>query len=611
MADTSLADMIIKLRQRRSAPLILELDLTEGITDEQPADPLSALLTHRRNRVGDVIDALRRAEADDRVKALVAKVGGRRIGLARIQELRDAITDFREAGKTTIAWAESYGEFAPGNLPYYLATAFEQVYLQPSGDLGLTGIAMEVMFYRGTLDKLGVEYELAKRHEYKNAVNVLTERGFDAPHKEAQQRVVDSVTEQLTEGIAERRGMSAADVRALIDKGPFIGTEAMEAGLVDALGYRDEVYAAARKQAGDQAELQYVGRYHRARSLASSARRLPNPRERFVALIHASGAIRRGRSGRGPVMAGSIGSDTLAAAIRAASADDRVRAIVLRVNSPGGSYVAADTIWREVVRARAVAKPVVVSMGDVAASGGYFISMAADVIVAEPGTLTGSIGVFGGKPVLDGLLDRTGVSTDAVGEGARAQMFSTSRPFSPDEWERVNAWLDRIYADFTGKVAETRRLTTEQVHQVARGRVWTGADAAANGLVDELGGLKVAERIARRRAGLPMDAPVRPYPRVNPLDRLRAPESSEDRAAAARLGAGLLGTGAPEAGALGDGPLGAGLLGAGVLGAGLLGAGLLGAGPLAESYGPVAPLAARLGLPAGGPLLLRGSWMIN
>src|SRR6266404_5184391 len=217
MADTGLADKIIGLRQRRGRPLILELDLTEGITDEAPADPLSALLTHRRNRLGDVIDALRRAQRDDRVKALVAKVGGRRIGLARIQELRDAVTDFCEAGKTTIAWAESYGEFAPGNLPYYLATAFGQIYLQPSGDLGLTGIAMETTFYRGTLDKVGVEYELAKRHEYKNAVNVLTERGFDGPHREAQQRLVESVTEQLTEAIAERRGMSAADVRALID----------------------------------------------------------------------------------------------------------------------------------------------------------------------------------------------------------------------------------------------------------------------------------------------------------------------------------------------------------------------------------------------------------
>ncbi|HUK72831.1 MAG TPA: signal peptide peptidase SppA [Streptosporangiaceae bacterium] len=590
MPDISLADKIIGLRQRRCAPLILELDLSEGITDEPPADPLSALLTYRRNRLGDVIDTLRRASADDRVKALVAKVGGRRIGLARIQELRDAIGEFRRSGKATIAWAESYGEFSPGNLPYYLSTAFEHVYLQPSGDLGLTGVAMETTFLRGAFDKVGVDYELAKRHEYKNAVNVLTERGFDAPHKEAQQRLVESVTTQLTEGIADRRGINAADVRTLIDKGPFIGAEAMEAGLVDALGYRDEVYAAARKQAGDDAELQYLGRYQRTGSFARSARKLPNPREPFVALIHASGAIRRGRSGRGPIMASSIGSDTLAAAIRAATADDRVRAIVLRVNSPGGSYVASDTIWREVVRARTAAKPVVVSMGDVAASGGYFIAMAADAIVAQPGTLTGSIGVFGGKPVLSGLLDKTGVTTDAVREGARAQMFSTSRPFSPDEWERVNTWLDRIYADFTGKVAEGRRLTVEQVHEVARGRVWTGADAAANGLVDHLGGLDTAARIARQRAGLPDNAAIRRYPRVSPLERLRGPQSSEDRAAAAtRLGTGLLGTGLPGA----DAPV----------------TGLL--GPLAESYGPVVQFAARLGLPAGGPLLLPGSWVIN
>ncbi len=577
MADNGLADKIIWFRQRRSAPLILELDLTEGITDEAPADPLSALLTHRRNRLGDVLDALRRAQADDRVKALVAKVGGRRIGLAKIQELRDAVTEFRKAGKTTIAWAESYGEFAPGNLPYYLATAFEQVYLQPSGDLGLTGIAMETTFLRGALDKVGVEYELAKRHEYKNAVNVLTERGFDAPHREAQQRLVESVTQQLTEGIADRRGMSAADVRALIDQGPFIGTEATAARLVDVLGYRDEVYAAARKQAGEHAELQYVGRYYRARSLPRYARKLPNPREPFVALIHATGAIRRGRSGRGPVVAGSIGSDTLAAVIRSAAADERVRAIVLRVDSPGGSYVASDTIWREVVRARAAAKPVVVSMGDVAASGGYFISMAADVIVAQPGTLTGSIGVFGGKPVVSGLLDRAGVSTDAIGEGAQAQMFANTHPFSPGEWERVNSWLDRIYADFTGKVAEGRRLTVEQVHHVARGRVWTGADAAGNGLVDQLGGLEVAERIARRRAGLPDDVPVRPYPRANPLDRLRAPQSSEDRAAAAAR----------------------------------LGTDLVTRVTLAESWGPVAQFAARLGLPAAGPLLLPGNWTFS
>ena len=216
MADTSLFDKIIRLRQRRNAPLILELDLTEGITDEAPADPLSALLTHRRNRLADVIEGLRRAQADGRVKALVAKVGGRRIGVARIQELRDVITQFRKSGKTTIAWAESFGEWGPGNLAYYLATAFDQIYLQPSGDLGLTGIALETTFYRGTLDKLGINYEVGKRHEYKNAVNVLTEHAFDEPHREAQQRLVESVTEQITRGIAERRGMSHADARGLI-----------------------------------------------------------------------------------------------------------------------------------------------------------------------------------------------------------------------------------------------------------------------------------------------------------------------------------------------------------------------------------------------------------
>ncbi len=580
MADTSLFDKIIRLRQRRNAPLILELDLTEGITDEPPADPLSALLTHRRNRLSDMIDGLRRAQADGRVQALVAKVGGRRIGVAKIQELRDVITQFRKSGKTTIAWAESFGDFGPGNLAYYLATAFDQIYLQPSGDLGLTGIALETTFYRGTLDKLGIDYEVAKRHEYKNAVNVLTEHAFDAPHREAQQRLVESVTEQITSGIAEHRGMSHADARGLIDSGPFIGEEATGAGLVDALGYRDEVYAAVRKEVGAGAELQYVGRYNRAQKLARGARKLPNPRERFVALIHANGVIRRGRSGRGPIQSTAIGSDTLTAALRAATADDRVLAIVLRVNSPGGSHVASDTIWREVVRARASAKPVVVSMGDLAASGGYYISAPADVIVAQPGTLTGSIGVFGGKPVITGLMERAGLSTDAVHEGERARMFSNTHRYAPDEWGRVNTWLDRIYADFTGKVAEGRRLTSARVHEVARGRVWTGADALQCGLVDELGGLELAEQIARRRAGLPPDAPVRPYPRVSPLDRLRPAESSEDRAAAA---ASFAGAGPVEAAA----------------------------GLLAESWGPAAQFAVRLGLPAGGPLLLPGTWVIN
>jgi protease-4 len=589
MSDISLAERVSKLRQRRTGPLILELDLTEGLTEEPPADPLSALLTHRRNRLPEVIDGLRRARADDRVKALVVKLGGHRLGLAKVQELRAAITAFREAGKLTVAWAETFGEFSPGNVPYYLATAFDRIWLQPSGDVGLTGIALESWFYRGMLDKLGVDYELGKRHEYKSAANMFTERAFDPPQREMQQRIAASITRQLADAIAERRGIDPAEVRKLIDRGPFLASEAVQAGLVDQLGYRDEVYDWVRKETGPDAQLQYVGRYQRARALARSARKLPNPRERFVALIHVSGALRSGRSARGPATAGAAGSDTVTAALRAATRDERVRGIVLRVNSPGGSYVASDTIWRQVARARNAGKPVVVSMSDLAASGGYFISVGADVIVAQPGTLTGSIGVFGGKPVLGGMLTRAGVTTDAVAEGARARMFSAMEPFTEAEWDRVNSWLDHIYADFAAKVEEGRRLSEAQVDEIARGRVWTGAEAAGNGLVDEIGGLELAEQIARRRAGLAADAPVRLYPRPNPMDRLRPQESSEDRAAAAVPGIlpGALAGGAASA------------------------AWALAAGLLAESWGPVAQIAARMGLPAGGPLLLPGDWTIQ
>src|ERR1700733_8534041 len=389
MAESIIADQITKLRQRRTAPLILELDLTEGLAEERPADPLSAVLARRRTLLADVLDGLRRARGDDRVKALVAKVGGQSIGLATVQELRAAITEFREAGKLTVAWAETFGEFSAGNVPYYLATAFDTIYLQPSGDLGLTGIAMERYFLRGTLDQLGVDFQVAKRHEYKSAAEQLTERSFSGPAREATERMAASVTDQLTEAIAERRRLDPAKVRELIDRGLFLAQQARDAGLVDELGYRDEVYARVKRHAGPDAILLNLGRYQSSRALAARARSLPNPKQRHVALVYATGPIRRGRSGRGPLSGGAMGSDTISAALRAATADDGARAILLRVNSPGGSYVASDTVWREVVRARNAGKPVVVSMGDVAASGGYFIAMAADPIVAQAGTITG------------------------------------------------------------------------------------------------------------------------------------------------------------------------------------------------------------------------------
>ncbi|MFI7112956.1 signal peptide peptidase SppA [Nonomuraea sp. NPDC050227] len=563
-AGRAIFETVDKLRQRRTGPLVLELDLTEGLTEGPPSDPVAAVLSMRKTRLSDVLSGLRRAGRDSRVKALVVKVGGNPMGLAMVQELREAVTRFRASGKLTVAYAETFGEFSGGTVPYYLATAFERVYLQPSGDVGLTGVAMEQRFLKGALTKVGVAVEAGQRHEYKTAVNTFTQDHMTEPHRESMTRIVESVAEQLVHGIAEGRRLDPAKVRELIDRGPFTASEAQESGLVDALAYRDEVYDEVRRATGGEAHLLFVSRYARS----AAVRKLPHPMADGIALVHGSGQIRSGRSGRSPLGGGgAMGSDTISAALRAARRDEHVKAVVFRVDSPGGSYVASDTVWREVTLTRRV-KPVIVSMGDLAASGGYFVSMGADVIVAQPGTLTGSIGVYGGKPVMTDLLQKIGINTELVADGVNAGMFSTARGFSPEQWDRVNGWLDRIYDDFVGKVAESRGLTRERAHELARGRVWTGADAHANGLVDELGGLEHALGLARERAGLADDAPVRVYPRINPLERLRGPESSEDKSAAlARM--------------------------------------------RLDAWGPLARLSAELGLPATGPLSLPGWYVIR
>ncbi|MFG2075961.1 protease-4 [Nonomuraea maritima] len=563
-AGKAIFEAVDKLRQRRTAPLVLELDLTEGLTEGPPTDPLAAVLSMRKPRLSDVLSGLKRARQDPRVMALIVKIGANPLGLAMVQELRQAVVRFRASGKLTVAFAETFGEFGGGTVPYYLASAFERVCLQPSGDVGLTGVAMEQRFLKGALTKLGVGYEVGQRHEYKTAANTFTHDHMTEPHRESTSRIVESVADTLAAGIADGRRLDRDKVRELIDRGPFTAAEALEAGLVDELAYRDEVYDEVRRVAGADSHLQFVSRYAKA----TTVRKLPQPGADAIALVHATGMIRTGRSGRSPLGGGgAMGSDTISAALRAARRDQHVKAVVFRVDSPGGSYVASDTVWREVTLTRRV-KPVIVSMGDVAASGGYFIAMAADVIVAQPGTLTGSIGVYGGKPVLSELLEKIGISSEMVAEGANAGMFSTSQSFSPEQWTRVNSWLDRIYDDFVGKVAQSRDLTRERAHELARGRVWTGADAHAGGLVDELGGLEDALDLARKRARLADDAPVRVYPRVNPLERLRGPESSEDKSAAlARI--------------------------------------------RMDAWGPFARLSAELGLPAAGPLVLPAWYVIR
>ncbi|MBM3226585.1 MAG: signal peptide peptidase SppA [Candidatus Tectomicrobia bacterium] len=484
------------------ARTILEVDLTHELHEQVIDDPVTGLLMGRALTVRDVVEALHRAALDERVVALIARVGTGNAGLAQIQEVRDAVLAFREKGKRAVAYASTFGEFSAGNGAYYLATAFDTIYLQPAGDVGLTGLLAETPFVRGTLDKLDLVPRMGHRHEYKNFLNTFTERQYTAPHREATQRVLESQFSQIVQGIATARGLYAGAVRPLIDRGPFPATDALQAQLVDVLAYRDEVYAQVKAQAEPQAKLLYLSRY-----LAYAGR--PHRTGDTIALIYGVGAVRLGSSEYDPLMGGvSMGSDTVTAAFRAAIDDPTVKAILFRVDSPGGSYVASDAIWRETLRAREAGKPVIVSMGDVAGSGGYFVAAAAEKIVAHPGTITGSIGVLGGKMLTTGLWDKLGLSWDEVHTSTNATLWSSTRDYTPEQWARIQAWLDRVYEDFTAKVAAGRRLSKEQVLDIAKGRIWTGEDAKERGLVDALGGFPLAMQLIREAIGRPADAPL-------------------------------------------------------------------------------------------------------
>ncbi|MGE5476207.1 MAG: signal peptide peptidase SppA [Bacteroidales bacterium] len=477
--------------------MVLTLDLENQFKDAPSRDPFAALTGEDVYVTRDVVDALDRAAKDARVVGLFATLGHSEMGMGRAQEIRDAVGRFRASGKPAVLFAETLGEFGNGTVEYYLASAFGQVWLQPSGDVGLTGFMAESPFLRGTLDLLGVEPQFAGRKEYKTAIEIFTEKKFTPANAETLNALLDGWSAQVVAGIAEGRKLPADKVRALYGKGPFLSTEALSAGLVDKLGYRDEALLAAGAD-GDREEI----------DVAEYAGHAPKGKGTRVALITGEGAIQRGESDRGFGSEDGFGSDTIAGALRDAIDDDEVKAILFRVDSPGGSYVASDTIWHEVKRARAAGKPVVVSMGNVAASGGYFVSMGADRIVAQPGTVTGSIGVFTGKMVLADFWPKLGVSWDELHRGDNAPMWSANRPFSPQAWDRVNAMLDHIYADFTGKAAEGRKMPVDKLEPNARGRVWTGAEAKALGLVDALGGYDVAKAQVRELLKLSADAPL-------------------------------------------------------------------------------------------------------
>ena len=490
---------------RRSIPskVILELDLEHRLVEYVPDDPVARIVSGRTPTMLGLIEALQRAATDHRVVGLIARVGEAGLPLADVQEIRDAVIAFRHTGKPAIAYAETFGEGGNANGSYYLATAFDKIYLQPSGELGLAGLLFERSFLRGTLDKLGFVPRLDHRSEYKSAMNVLTEKKFTAAHREANEKIMESQFGQIVTGIARARNLSEDKVRALIDRGPFLGDEALDAKLVDKLGYRDAAYDDIRKKAGPHTKFLYLSKYlDRAGS--------PYDDGATVALIYGVGGVKRGKSGYDPIFEEvTMGADTVAAAFRAAATDKSVKAILFRIDSGGGSYVASDTIWREVARAKKAGKPIIVSMGAVAGSGGYFIALPADKIVAQPATLTASIGVIAGKFLTTNFWDKLGITWDEVHSSSNAMAYSGLHDFTPEQWARFETWLDRIYDDFTTKVAEGRKLPREKVLEIAKGRVWTGEDAKALGLVDELGGFPVALRLVREAAKLPADAKIK------------------------------------------------------------------------------------------------------
>lgn len=520
---------------------VLELDL-RGVPPETVGfDPFAMIASGGRPMVlRQAIAAIHRAATDDRVAGLIARVQISAAAPGPVQELRDAIVAFGDV-KPTLAWAETY----PGTLSYYLASAFREVWMQPSGTVGLVGFATSPMFLRDALDKAGIEAQFVARGEYKSAANLFTQDRYTDAHREADSRMIESLQDQVWRAIAESRQLDRAAIDALADRAPLLRDDAVTGRLVDRIGFRDEAYTRIGALSGgpddvgadadDAPPRLYLSRYAKA-TAPKPVPQLPGRKARpTVAVVTLHGPIVSGRGGPQvlPLGNSSAGGDTIAAALREAAADDDVAAIVLRVDSPGGSVTGSETIWREVVRTRDSGKPVVASMGAVAASGGYYVSMAADAIVANPGTITGSIGVVTGKLISRELKDKLGVGSDAVRTNANADAWSTNAPFTDAQHAQVEAEADLFYTDFVERVAQGRKLSVEAVDGVARGRVWTGTDALERGLVDELGGLHTAVTRAKILAGLDPDEQVRvvSYPGASWLDMLRPTPSSQPAAA--------------------------------------------------------------------------------
>jgi protease-4 len=470
-----------------------------NLTEVAPADVVGYLRGVKTPTVRAIVDNLRKAKVDPRIRRVLLKPTGFDSPFwGKVQEIRDAVLDFKKSGKPVYAYLE-YG----GDREYYLATAADKVFLMPSASLDLQGVATYELFLRGTFDKFGAIPDLHHIGDYKTATNTFTEKGFTAAHKEMDESLNRDLYEQIIRDVADGRKKNERDVRALIDEGPFLPEDALHAGLIDDVAYEDQVGEALR----GGATTHDIDGDDYARVSTTSVGLNKGPR---IAVIYAAGEIVSGRNAYDPVNGPVTGSDTLIDYIRQARHDSAVRAIVLRVDSPGGSTIASDAIWRELTIAKRerADRPLVASMSDLAASGGYYIAMPAQVIVAQPSTLTGSIGIFGGKIVTGGVYEKLGARIDSSSIGKNAEMGSPARKYNPEELHKLQEQLQSFYDQFVEKAADARHSTPEKIDALAQGRVWTGRQAKQNGLVDQLGGLDRAIAVAKQRAKIAADSEV-------------------------------------------------------------------------------------------------------
>ena len=484
---------------------VLVLSVSGDLPDYVAEEPMAkAFGIPQTQSFTSLLTQLRKAKADSRIGAVMLDIDFPGIGWGKADELRDAVKEFKTSGKPVYAYME-----IGTNREYYIATAADKIFLPPSGDIYVNGFAAEAMFYKGSLDKLGIEAEVIQiGPKYKNAPDQYTKKEMGEGQREVINALLDEYFSRFTTAIAESRKKPVEDIKALIDAAPYNAVKAKSLGLIDDAFYRDQVDSELKAKLGykENDKLRTISGAD-YREIPSDSLGL-NKGEK-VAVVYASGAINLGSSSNGPLNGSMVGSDTLVKAINDAAADKSIKAIVLRVDSPGGSALASDIMWHAIENAKAK-KPFVVSMSDVAASGGYYIACNANKIVAEPSTVTGSIGMFMGKPVMKGLYDWLGVSNEFVMRGKNAGIFRETEKWTPEERAKMEEMAHNVYYDnFVPKVAKGRNKTDEEVNTLGQGRVWTGTQAKGNGLVDEFGGLEKAIDIAKELATLPADKDVK------------------------------------------------------------------------------------------------------